>query len=433
MPTFRYKAVGTGAGPATVEAPDRASAVRVLLSRGVTPTSVEVADLPGPGANGGANGSRVAMHPAGFAANVATDGASSLAAGTVELTARAVLSRADAAALIRELATAVQAGLPLVQGLRTIARQGHSTKQSVMLEGVIAKVEHGQSLADAMHAQGRAFSELTVNMVRAGEASGRLGEVLMQAADLLDKEVKLRRSVLAATLYPMILGVLITIAVIVVVTVIVPKVLKPITNTKIVMPMPTRVVQAVAELFAGYWWLIIPAALISVLGLARLYRQPGPRLWWDRTVLGLPLIGRLLRDVAVGRFTRTLGTLVSSGVPVLQSLRITKGTLGNRAMEHVIDDVCEQVAGGKTIADPMEKSGYFPPMLVQIINIGERSGRLDQMLSQAADAFESKTETSVKLFTTALPPVLVVGLACVVGFVVLAILLPLLEMQEALG
>ncbi len=431
MPTFRYTAVGAGSIAATVDAPDRASAVRVLVSRGVTPTSIEAverAPLPSSGLNRASH----AAEAAALVAEAAT-GAPFPLVQSAARAGRSGLSRADAAALIRELATAVQAGLPLVQGLRTIARQGHSPRQREMLERVIDKVEHGQSLADAMQAQGRAFSELTVNMVRAGEASGRLGEVLMQAADLLDKEVKLRRSVLAATLYPMILGVLITIAVIVVVTVIVPKVLKPLASTTVPLPMPTRVVQGVAAVFAGYWWLIVPAALVAVLGVARLYRQPGPRLWWDRTVLRLPLFGRLMRDVAVGRFTRTLGTLVSAGVPVLLSLKITKGTLGNRAMERVVDEVVEQVAGGKTIADPMEKSGYFPPMLVQIINLGERSGRLDQMLTQAADAFESKTETSIKLFTTALPPVLVVGLACVVGFVVLAILLPLLEMQEALG
>jgi type II secretory pathway component PulF len=151
----------------------------------------------------------------------------------------------------------------------------------------------------------------------------------------------------------------------------------------------------------------------------------------DTTLLRLPLLGRLLRDVAVARFTRTLGTLTSAGIPIIAALRVTRGTLGNRAMEGVIDDVAEQVAAGKTIAEPMERSGYFPPMLVQIVNLGERSGRLDQMLSQAARAFEERTEQSVKLFTTALPPLLVVGLACVVGFVVMAILLALLQVQDA--
>ena len=145
------------------------------------------------------------------------------------------------------------------------------------------------------------------------------------------------------------------------------------------------------------------------------------------------MLGRLLRDVAVARFTRTLGTLTSAGVPVLSALQVTKGTLGNKAMEAVVDDVCVQVAAGRTIADPMEQSGYFPPMLVQIVNLGERTGRLDEMLDQAAGAFEDRTEMSLKLFTTALPPILVVMMACVVGFIVLSVLLPLMEMQDQIG
>lgn len=436
MPTFRYLTIGSSpagdvnghtAAP-TIDASDRGAAIRELVRRGLTPTSIEPVEVGSsePHSIDRALPERSERRPP---ARASVDGISSPAPAP----ARSVLSRSEAAALVRELATAVQAGLPLIQGLRTIARQGRNQRQKDMLARVIDDVEHGRSLADAVAAQGRTFSELTVNLVRAGEASGRLGEVLMQAADLLDRDVKLRRSVLAATLYPMILACLITIAVIIVVTVIVPQILKPLAGQVITLPWPTRVVQGVANTVTGYWWLIVPLVLLAVVGLSRFYRRPVTRLWFDRTILRTPLIGRLMRDVAVGRFTRTLGTLTAAGIPAVAALRITKGTLGNRAMEQVIDEVCEQVTGGKTIADPMEASGYFPPMLVQIINLGERSGRLDQMLNQAAAAFEDKTETSVKLFTTALPPLLVVVLACVVGFVVLSILLPLLEMQEALS
>jgi len=140
-----------------------------------------------------------------------------------------------------------------------------------------------------------------------------------------------------------------------------------------------------------------------------------------------------LRDVAVARFTRTLGTLVSAGLPALTALRVTRLTLGNRALEETIDEVCEQVSAGRTISDPLEKSGYFPPLLVQIVGVGERSGRLPAMLRQAADAFEKRTEASIRLFTTVLPPLLVLMMALVVGFVIAAVLLPLLEMQEAIG
>jgi type II secretory pathway component PulF len=307
-----------------------------------------------------------------------------------------------------------------------------------MLEAIVAQVEQGRSLADAMAPWQRTFGELTVNLVRAGEVSGQLAEVLTQAAELLDKDLKLRRSISGAILYPVIICVLVVIAVIIMVTFIVPNILKQLAGQATELPWPTRVVQWVGDFFGSMWFGIVPGWLASaiIVGLAvlaarRYYETPEGRLAVDVRLMQAPLLGRLLKDVAVARFTRTLGTLTAAGIPILAALRVTKGTLGNRAMERVIDEVAEQVTAGKTIAEPMEKSGYFPPMLVQVVNLGERSGKLDQMLSNAAKAFEERTEQSVKLFTTALPPVLVVGLACVVGFVVMAILLALLQVQDA--
>jgi type II secretory pathway component PulF len=411
MPTFSYRTVA-GAS-ATIDAPDRASAVRELVRVGKTPVAIEPTSVNGSAKRGAVEAARGTAAAAG-------------------LLVRPAMSRAEMASFMRELATAVQAGLPLVQALRTIAKQGRSERQKAMLGAIIHDVEHGRNLADAAAAVGRPFNDLTINMIRAGDVSGKLGEVLVQCADLLDKDLKLRRSILSATLYPMILAGLICIAVIVVVTVIVPNVVKNLAGQVAVLPLPTRIVMGVANFFGSYWWLVIPAAVLALVGLRHAYLQPGPRMWVDTRLLRVPVLGRLLRDVAVARFTRTLGTLTSAGIPVLTALKVTKGTLSNRAMERVIDEVCEQVAGGRTIAEPMERSGYFPPMLVQIVNLGERSGRLDEMLNQAAGAFEDRTETSVKLFTTALPPLLVVMLAGVVGFVVLSILLPILQMQESI-
>jgi type II secretory pathway component PulF len=415
MATFAYRTASDrgagGLGGATIEAPDRATAVRELMRRGVTPTAVEqVAESGGAGGGAAVGGGGAAVRGGAWGA---------------------AMTRVEMAAFIRELATALQAGLPLVQALKTIAKQGRSQRQKAMLSHVIEQVEHGRSLADAASSWGKPFTDLTVNLMRSGEAAGRLPEVLAQAADLLDRDVKLRRSLLGATLYPMILAGLVCIAVVVIVTFIVPNVLKSLPKGA-ELPLPTRIVQGAAGFVATYWWLVLLMAAGALWGWTKLYAMPEFRMSFDRGLLKSPVLGRLLRDVAVARFTRTLGTLTAAGVPILQALRITKGTLGNRAMERVVDEVCEQVAAGRTIADPMERSGYFPPMLVQIVNLGERSGRLDEMLAQAAGAFEEKTETSVKLFTTALPPILVVGLAVVVGFVVLSILLPLLQAQEAL-
>jgi type II secretory pathway component PulF len=427
MPTFAYRTIGrTGSGSgATIEAPDRGAALREIVRRGETPVSIEEASVAARVPRPQRAESVAAEATGGRAEAAASPGGASLFQGRV-------MSRVEMASLIRELATALQAGLPLVPALKTIQRQGRSDRQREMLEQVIADVERGKSLAESAARIGKPFNELLINMLRAGEASGKLPEVMVQAAELMDRDVKLRRSVLSATMYPMILLSLIVIAIIVVVTFIVPQVLKNVgaSGQTMVLPMPTRVVQGIAGFFGGYWWLIIPSLAIGMMYFKKVYATPGPRLKIDRMLLRTPLLGRLLRDVAIARFTRTLGTLTSAGVPILQSLKITKGTLGNRAMELVVDDVVDEVAAGKTIAEPMEKSSYFPPMLVQIVNLGERSGKLDELLNQAAKAFEEKTEISVKVFTAALPPVLVVFAAMAVGFVVLAVLLPLLQLQD---
>jgi general secretion pathway protein F len=407
MATFSYKSVGAGGG--VIEAPDRADALRELLRRGETPASLEEVSRRAPSA----------------AAPRHAEVSAVARVGSVWM------KRADLAMLVRELSVALKAGLPLVQALRTIAKQGRKESHKKLLNSLIEQVESGKPLSDAFAGWMPPFTDLTVNLTRAGEASGKLGEVLGHAATLLDRDVKLRRTLLSATMYPMILAGLVVIAVIVVTTVIVPKILAQVGAQAAVLPWPTRVVQGCAHFFGSYWWLMLGVIGGAVLLFSAWYKSPKGRFAFDTLVLRLPLVGNLVRDVAVARFTRTLATLVNSGIPVVSGLRVTSGTLGNRAMERVIDHVIDQVSAGKTIAQPMEESGYFPPMLVQIVNLGERSGRLDELLMQAADAFEDKTESSVKVFTAALPPILVVCLASVVGFVVLAILMALQAAQDA--
>jgi type II secretory pathway component PulF len=406
MPTFQYQTLAGGTGVRTVEAPDRASAIRLLAGRGETPTRLD----PLEESKTGAAGQRGGLF-------------------------KRVMSRSELASFMRELATATQAGLPLVSALRTIQRSGRSESQRTMLTTVISEVEHGTSLSDALERVGRPFDDLVVSLVNAGELAGRLGEVLHQAATLLDREVKLKRALVGAMTYPLIILALVVIAVIVVVTVIVPRVLASVAGQldPSQLPLPTQIVKVVADFFGSWWWLVLGAIAVGVFAWTRLYAQPEFRLKVDRFVLRIPVVGVLVREVAVARFTRTLGTLVGAGLPVLASLKITRATLGNKALEEAIEGVADQVSEGKTIGEPMEQSGYFPPLLVQIVGMGERTGKLDTMLLQAADAFEERTEQAIKLFTTVLPPLLICVLAVLVGFVLLAILLPLLELQESIG
>ncbi|MEO1008001.1 MAG: type II secretion system F family protein [Planctomycetota bacterium] len=412
MPSFRVQTAG-GGDASVVDAPSRAAAIREISRRGLTPLAVE--SLEGTSAPGS---SAEAMASPGQAASFSLGGR---------------FSGAQRASMVRELATGLDAGLPLVQALRLIARQRRSGGQRALMDRIIDQVEHGRGLGDAMATEPGVASDLAVSMVRAGEASGRLSEVLTHLADLLERDLRLRRAVMGATIYPALLVVLCVASIILVATVIAPKILAEAAGAIDTLPWPTQVVQAFADLILGWWWLVLGLLAVAVVGFVLVRRSPEGRLQTDRALLALPLIGTLARDVAVSRFTRTLGTLTGSGINLLQALKITKGTLGNRALEGVIDDVIDQVTHGKTLATPMERSGYFPPMLVQIVAMGERSGRLEELLGHAARAMEERTEVTLKLVTTVLPPVLVIAMASVVGFIVLAILLPMLELQDAAG
>jgi len=407
-------------GISTIEAPTRASAARALLARGQTPVLIEPFDRPTTDRDTRASDEPISPGTAGRSVRVGSG---------------AAMSRSETAMFIRELATALIAGLPLTQAMRTLGMQGRSAAQRQMIDWLVAQVEQGRNLSDAVSSWGRPFNELIINLIRAGEVSGKLGEVLLQASDLLDRDLKLRRAITGATLYPLILLVLIVGAVVAVVTIVIPRLLEPLKGQISVsdLPWPTRVLSGSAEIFSGFWWIILPGIALAVASLARIYRSPVGRFWIDSRLLRVPALGRLLRDVAVARFTRTLATLTAAGIPILASLKVTKRTLGNAAMERVIDHVCEQVTAGRTLAEPMEKSGLFPPMLIQIINLGERSGRLDEMMHQAARAFEDRTEVSLKLFTTAFPPILIVFMAGIVGFIVAAVILALLQFQESVS
>ena len=190
---------------------------------------------------------------------------------------------------------------------------------------------------------------------------------------------------------------------------------------------------SLASFVGTWWWVMLLGATVGWFALRGWLRVPANRMVVDAALLKVPVLGTLLRDVAVARFTRTLGTLCSAGLPILQALRITRDTLGNAVLTRAVDEVQEKVTTGQALADPLERSGFFPPLLIQIVNIGERSGRLESMLLHAATAFDRQVNSSIKIFTKALPPVLLVFMAIIAGFVLAAILLPLLQMQSALG
>lgn len=482
MPSFAYQSV-TRSGEAatgTIEAADRAEVVRLLRDRGEVAVAVDVArggsgggggrglrsrrnGAAGPGAaSAGTSAVGGGMFGMGGGAATATGapakskarplaprrttgrGAAtepaagaggsfmSRMSGTSLALGRRSMSRSELTSFIREIATALEAGLPLMNALRAVARQATSPRQAEVLAHLMDRIESGRSFAQAASEWGAPFNDMIIGMIRSGEASGRLDAVLLDLAELLERDSEIRRAMAGALVYPAILVVLLSVGIVIITTVTIPKVLSAV-GDDIVMPLPTIVVLGFAQFMAQWWWALVLGIVLFYVGFRAAYAQPDFRYRFDQVLLHIPVLGSMLRNVAVGRFTRTLGTLMGAGLPIIDALLVTRDTLGNRAMEAVIDEVAEKIRAGKSIAEPMEKSGYFPPVLIQIISLGERSGRLDQMLLHAAGAFERRTQSAIKMFMNVLPPIILVVMAVVVGFVLAGALLPLLEMQSAIG
>lgn len=407
MPSFQYQCLTSGGQITTgvIAAPDRAAAVRALTARGEIPTMLEASHESGAERRAGAR-------PVTF-----------------RRAARPTLKRQEIANLIRELATALEAGLPLMASLRTVRKQATGKAQPVILDHLINRIEAGTPLHQAAREYGPPFDDMIVGMLRAADASGEMSGIMHQLADLLERSIELRRSVVGATIYPMIVAVLIAISAVILVTFLVPALIQPLMG-QIELPLPTRIVLAVADTLAAYGIFVLIAAVGAWFGFRLWVAKPDNRLRFDTLLLRLPLYGRLARDVAVARFTRTLGTLSSAGISILDGLRITRDTLGNAALVKAVDEVQQQVTTGKALADPLERSGLFPPLLIQVVNLGERSGKLEAMLLHAAGAFDRQVQNSIKVFTSLLPPALLVVMACLGGFILAAILLPLLELQN---
>ncbi|MFO0827046.1 MAG: type II secretion system F family protein [Phycisphaerales bacterium] len=418
MQSFRYQAFDAGGAlvAGTILAPDRPSAVRQLQDRGETPISLESGgDVTEAAATGeGASPARSARSLLGSRG-------------------RPTISRADLASLVRELATALEAGVPLLQALRTVRRSAGGPKLATILDFLIERVEAGQPLHVAAKDYGPPFDDMVVGMTKAADATGRMSEVLHQLADLLERQVELRRELVGATVYPLVVATLIGASIIVLITFVLPRIMAPIVAAGRELPLPTRILLGFANVVGTWWWVIVGGIVLAVFAWRSWIAVPANRRRFDAMLLRAPLFGRLIRDVAVARFTRTLGTLVAAGIPILTALRIVRDTLGNMVLMDAIDQVQEKVTTGQSLADPLEKCGHFPPLLIQIVNIGERSGRLEAMLLHAAGAFDRQVNTSLKIFSKALPPVLIVIMAVIAAFVLLAILLPLLEMQSAVG
>jgi type IV pilus assembly protein PilC len=337
----------------------------------------------------------------------------------------------DIVILTRQFSTMINAGLPLVQAMTILAEQSENKVLSEIMRKVVFDVESGNTVSDALSKHPQAFSNLYVNMVAAGEAGGILDTILMRLATFMEKNDALIRKVKGAMIYPGVIMTVAAIAVTVLLIFVIPVFENLFASAGLALPLPTRIVMGASRFLKGYWYVVLAVVGASVFMFKRYHATPDGKLKIDRMMLKVPVLGDVLRKSAVSRFTRTLGTLISSGVSILDGLEITAKTAGNRVVQDAIMESRSSIAGGDTIAQPLKKSGVFPPMVISMISVGEQTGGLDEMLSKIADFYDEEVDAAVSNLLSLLEPVMIVFLGVVVGGMVVAMYLPIFDMINA--
>ena len=334
------------------------------------------------------------------------------------------------AGMFRQLAVALDAGLNLAPALEVIRDQAESEAMRTLVSDLLEDVKSGTSLSAAMIDQGAAFSKMQASMVQAGETAGLLDEVMTSLASFAERDVELREKLRSAAIYPLMVMGLGVLSIVVILVFILPRIMETITTAASELPLPTRIVLGGSELLRS------PGGILAVLAII----AAGVFAWrWSRTEVGLyrvdewklklPLLGQAFRRVAVARFARTLGTLTAAGIQVVEAMAIVRNTLGNEAMARQVDLATEEIMRGRSITEPLKASGYFPGLLIQVIAMGEQTGKLDELLLRCADSYDKETEAALQRLMAVLPVLLIVCLAVFVAFILAAALLPIMTMD----
>jgi general secretion pathway protein F len=339
----------------------------------------------------------------------------------------------DLSAATRQLATLLGAGLALEEALATVAGQQDSAALARALGQAREELLEGTALHRALAAQGRIFPLLYVNMIKVGESSGTLDQVLERLADFLEDQARMRSRVQAALIYPLLMTLVGALVLILLFTFVVPKVIGMLEDLGQTLPLVTRLLIGTSDLLVGWWWLLALTAALAAVAATRYARTERGRRALDRRALTLPLFGRLNLMIATARLARTLGTLLHSGVPLLSALDITAGMLQNRVLRDTLEQTAVGVREGESLAAPLRRSGVFPPMLVQMAAVGEKSGQLEGMLLRVAIAYEHQVDIAINSMLSLLQPLMILFMGGVIGFIVLAILLPIFQASQGLG
>jgi general secretion pathway protein F len=412
MTAFRYQAIASGgdAVQGVIEAADRRAALQVLGSRGLFPSNLELCATP----------------------QLAVAKREAPAQGKVELRFGSGVKRKEITALTRQLGALLNAGIPIPQALGSLGEEEENPALRRAIMGISDSVRKGAALSAALAERPALFGHLYVSMVRVGEEAGALPKVMADLADLMEHEDELRGEVVSAVAYPVFVLCFGFVTVTVLLTVVMPKLFSMLTEMATTLPLPTLILLRVSGFVHAYWIAILLATAAAVAGLRWYVRSPRGAEQWDGFKLGLPVLGGVYRAAALSRFARTLGTLARSGVSLLPSLHIVETTIGNIVLGKLIAQVAEETRGGDSLAAPLRKLGIFPKSVVQMISVGEESGMLADMLLKVADIEERTMRARTKTMISLLAPALILVVGAMVGFMVIAILLPIFSMSSAL-
>jgi general secretion pathway protein F len=332
----------------------------------------------------------------------------------------------------RQLATLLGAGIPLVESLGALSEQVEHARLKGVIAQVRDRVNEGATLADSLSRSGP-FSDLYVSMVRAGEAGGALDQVLQRLADYLESQVRTRNRVISIMLYPLMMGAFAALVVVALVTVVLPQITQLLESLDMPLPWYTQVIISGSHFLRQWWWALLALAVLIGLGLRAAATTERGRVSFDGIKLRLPIFGRVVRILAISRFTRTLSTLLAGGIPIVRALEISQFVAGNVVLGQAIEAAKESITEGSSITAPLKRSGHFPPLVTHMVDVGERSGELEAMLAKVADTYDEQVETAVTRLTALLEPALILIMVGIVLFIILSTLVPLLQLTSAIG
>lgn len=401
-PIFDYKALSTDGRSlkGIIEAENSKAARSKLKKQGLMVTAIDEKTVAKPRSSGGVPffGNRVSVREVSF--------------------------------MTRQLASLVKANIPLVEALNALVEQTENERLKVTLAQVRQDVNEGSSLAKAVSAHPKVFDHIFVNMIEAGESSGTLGLVLLRLADLKEAQMRLRNKVVSGMTYPLLMMAVGMFLMVGIFTFVIPKLAKVFESMNKPMPATTKFLMTVSDIVLNWWFLIAAGAFLGIWLFRRFIRSPQGKPRWDAFKLTLPIFGPLIRIIAVTRFASTMSTLLGSGVPILTSMSIAKNLVGNIPIERAVQKARENITEGQSIADPLRKSGEFPPMMIHMISIGEKTGELPDMLRNVAETYEEQINSRIDGLTSLLEPLMIIGMGGAVGFIVISVMLPLMDISS---